>query len=214
VVVDRLTKCLVLTPCNKTVTAPQLAQLFIDNVFRRFGMPTSIVSDRDPRFTGSFWKSFMQLLGTQLNLSTAYHPQSDGQTERANRTIEDMLRGFVSPRQDDWCRYLSLIEFAYNNSQQASTLHSPFYLNHGRHPLIPLASAVPKHSPNPAVADFVEQLQLALQNAKSNISSAQQRQKVLCRQEKEGLLFWSRRPGATGSKTKPVATWVVNKAIS
>ena len=103
VVVDRLTKLLVLTPCRKTVTAPQLAQLFIDRVFVRFGMPMSIVSDRDPRFTSHFWKSFMQILGTELAMSTAYHPQSDGQTERANRTFEDMLRGFVGPRQDDWC---------------------------------------------------------------------------------------------------------------
>jgi len=178
VVVDRLTKYIILVPCNKTVNAPQLAQLFIDNVFRRFGMPTSIVSDRDPRFTGHFWKCFMSLLGTQLNMSTAYHPQSDGQTERANRTVEDMLRGFVCPRQDDWCRYLSLVEFAYNNSQQASSLHSPFFLNHGRHPLTPLSSAVPKHSQNPSVADYLDTLQKALANAKSNISSAQQRQKT------------------------------------
>lgn len=177
VVVDRLTKLIVLTPCKKTITAPQLAQLFIDNVYKRFGMPTSIVSDRDPRFTSHFWKTFMHLLGTQLNMSTAYHPQTDGQTERANRTIEDMLRGFVGPRQDDWCIYLSLIEFAYNNSLQASTLHTPFFLNHGRHPITPLSSAVPKHSPNPAVTNFVEELQNALRSAKSNISSAQQRQK-------------------------------------
>ena len=112
VVVDRLTKCIVLSPCCKTVSAPQLAQLFMDTVFRRFGMPTSIVSDRDPRFTGHFWKSFTSLLGTELAMSTAYHPQTDGQTERANRTFEDMLRGFVCPRHDDCCKYLSVIEFA------------------------------------------------------------------------------------------------------
>jgi hypothetical protein len=177
VVVDRLTKCIVLSPCCKTVSAPQLAQLFMDTVFRRFGMPTSIVSDRDPRFTGHFWKSFTSLLGTELAMSTAYHPQTDGQTERANRTFEDMLRGFVCPRQDDWCRYLSLVEFAYNNSQQASTLHSPFYLNHGRHPLTPLSSAVASRSPVPAVTEYVENLQAALRSAQSNISSAQQRMK-------------------------------------
>jgi len=189
VVVDRLTKCLVLIPCTKTVNAPQLAQLFIDNVFKRFGMPTSIVSDRDPRFTGYFWKSLMSLLGTQLNMSTAAHPQTDGQTERANRTIEDMLRGFVSPRQDDWCRYLSLMEFAYNNSQQASSLHSPFFLNHGRHPLTPLSSVVPKHSQNPSVQEFLDTLQQALRSAKSNISSAQQRQKTYADKREETTLL-------------------------
>lgn len=178
VVVDRLTKLIILTPCTKTVTAPELAQLFIDRVFVRFGMPTSIVSDRDPRFTSHFWKAFTQLLGTQLAMSTAYHPQTDGQTERANRTIEDMLRGFVGPRQEDWCKYLSMIEFAYNNSLQASTVHTPFFLNHGRHPLTPLSSAVPRRSLNPAVSEWVEALQSALGNAKSNLSSAQQRQKA------------------------------------
>ena len=178
VVVDRLTKLTVLSPCCKTITAPQLAQLFIDKVFVRFGMPTSIVSDRDPRFTSNFWRAFVKLLGTSLAMSTAYHPQSDGQTERMNRTMEDMLRGFVGPRQDDWCRYLSMVEFAYNNSVQASTVHTPFFLNHGRHPNTPLSSAVPRRSTNPAVADWVEGLQCALQSAKSNIASAQQRQKT------------------------------------
>jgi transposase InsO family protein len=76
-----------------------LAQLFIDKVLLRFGMPSSIVSDRDPRFTSHFWKAFVKLLGTELAMSTAYHPQTDGQTERMNRTMEDMLRGFVGPRQ-------------------------------------------------------------------------------------------------------------------
>jgi hypothetical protein len=178
VVVDRLTKCVILSPCKKTVTAPQLAHLFVDCVFKRFGMPVSIVSDRDPRFTSHFWRSFTSLLGTDLDMSTAYHPQTDGQTERANRTFEDMLRGFVGPRQDDWCRYLSLVEFAYNNSVQASTLHTPFYLNHGRHPLSPLATVVPSRSATPAVTEYVQGMQDALKSARSNILSAQQRQKV------------------------------------
>jgi Integrase zinc binding domain len=75
VLVDLLTMLIVLTPCRKTVTAPQLAHLFIDDVFRRFGMPTSIVSDRNPRFTSNFWKSFTSLLGNELAMSSAYHPQ-------------------------------------------------------------------------------------------------------------------------------------------
>jgi hypothetical protein len=177
VVVDRLTKFIILTPCSKTVTAPQLAKLFVKNVYKRFGMPTSIVSDRDPRFTSHFWKAFMTLLGTDLNMSTAYHPQTDGQTERANRTFEDMLRGFVGPRQTDWCEYLDLVEFAYNNSKQASTLHSPFFLNHGQHPLTPIAAVVASRSPAPAVTKFVDDMQAVLKSVKSNIASAQQRQK-------------------------------------
>ena len=177
VFVDRFSRLCVLAACTKTITAPQLAQLFIDKVFVRFGMPTSIVSDRDPRFTSHFWRAFVKLLGTDLAMSTAYHPQTDGQTERMNRTMEDMLRGFVGPRQDDWCKYLSMVEFAYNNSVQASTLHTPYFLNHGRHPLTPLSSAVPSRSANPAVSEWVEGLQSALKSAKSNLASAQQRQK-------------------------------------
>jgi hypothetical protein len=177
VFVHRFSKLCVLAACTKTITAPQLAQLFIDKVFVRFGMPTSIVSDRDPRFTSHFWKAFVKLLGTDLAMSTAYHPQTDGQTERMNRTMEDMLRGFVGPRQTDLCKYLSMVEFAYNNSLQASTLHTPFFLNYGRHPLTPLSSAVPSRSANPAVSEWVEGLQTALKSARSNLASAQQRQK-------------------------------------
>jgi hypothetical protein len=178
VVVDRCTRLAIFSACTKTISAPQLAQLFIDKVFVRFGMPTSIVSDRDPRFTSNFWRAFVKLLGTELAMSTAYHPQSDGQTERMNRTMEDMLRGFVGPRQGDWCRYLSMVEFAYNNSIQASTVQTPFFLNHGRHPLTPLSSVVPARSVNPSVSEWVEGLQTALSSAKSNLASAQQRQKT------------------------------------
>jgi transposase InsO family protein len=138
--------------------APQLAQLLIDTVFKRFGMLVSIVSDRNPRFTSHFWRSFTPLLGTDLAMSTAYHPQTDGQTERANRTFKDKLRGFVGPRQDDWCKYLGLVEFVYNNAKHASTLHTPFFLNHGCHHLTPISDAVPSCSPSPRVTVYVSKL--------------------------------------------------------
>ncbi len=110
----------------------------------------------------------MAVLGTTLNMSTAYHPhESDGQTERANRTSEDVLRGFVGPRQDDWCKCLALAEFAYNNSVQLSTQHTPFFLNLERHPAKPRAVAVPHRTNNPAVSDLVQSLQRASSSAKS-----------------------------------------------
>jgi hypothetical protein len=109
---DRLTEFIVCVPFNKTVTAPKLAQLFIDNVFKRFGMSGDMLSDRDPRFTTDFWRSLMELPGTTLSMYTACRPQSHGQTERANRTVEDMLRGFVGPKQRDWSRNLGMAEFA------------------------------------------------------------------------------------------------------
>ena len=128
VFVDRLTKTIRTEPTTITVTAPEVAQIFIRTIFRHYGMPRSIVSDRDPRFTSNFWRSFFQTLGTKLAMSTAFHPQTDGQTERANRTLEDMLRNFVSYKQTDWEDKLPLLEFAYNNSVQASTGFSPFKL--------------------------------------------------------------------------------------
>ena len=96
-------------------------------------------------------------------MSTSHHPQTDGQTERANRTIEDALRAFVAPHQSDWDEHLIAAEFAYNNSVQASTGFTPFYLNHGRHPHTPLSLAVADNQPrtrdnNPAANDFVGRL--------------------------------------------------------
>jgi len=127
-------------PATASIDAKGYADLFFKESFRHFGLPKALVSDRDTRFTSHFWKSLNQKLGTSLKLSTAHHPQPDGQTERAKRTIEDMLRAYVSPFQNDWDKYLILAEFAYNNSVQASTGFTPFYLNHGRHPHTLLSS--------------------------------------------------------------------------
>ena len=103
-------------PTKTSVDAEETAQLFIDNIFRLHGMPDSIVSDRDTRFTGRFMTALCQKLGIQQKKSTAYHPQSDGQTERMNRVIEEMLRYFVGPDQDHWEKFISQCEFAVNNS--------------------------------------------------------------------------------------------------
>jgi transposase InsO family protein len=100
--------------------------LYFEHVFRHCGLPAVLVSDRDPRFTSAFWQRLVQLTGTRLNMSTARHPQTDGQTERANRTLEEMLQAYVSPYQDDWDKSLSVVEFAYNNSEHASTKFTPF----------------------------------------------------------------------------------------
>jgi hypothetical protein len=135
--VDWLTKQIHLAPTTTTVTAPQLAHLFIDYVFRIHGLPTSIVSDRDPRFTSIFWKALFKRLGSKFSMSTTHHPQSDGQTESASRVVEEMLRAFTNYKQNDWDKYLSLVEFAYNNSIQASTGITPFFANYGQHPNIP-----------------------------------------------------------------------------
>ena len=157
VFVDKLSKMVHYAPTTTSVTAPQLARIMFDVVVRQHGVPVSIVSDRDARFTSVFWRALWQQLGTRLAMSTAYHPQTDGQTERANRTLEDMLRAYVSYRQTDWDKHLTAAEIAYNNSVQASTGFSPFFLNAGQHPHLPLSAAVrPDNvSNNPPAADLL-----------------------------------------------------------
>ena len=141
VFVDRLTKMVHLVPTHTEVSAEQTAQLYVDNVFRHHGCQENIVSDRDPRFTGRFWRAVCGQLGTRLNLSTAFHPETDGQTERVNRVLEEFLRAFVTPSQDNWDLLLPMAEFAINNSVHTSTKYTPFFLNSGQHPLNPLTMA-------------------------------------------------------------------------
>ncbi|KAF1334651.1 reverse transcriptase, partial [Globisporangium splendens] len=136
VIVDRFSKMVHLSAVPASVTAKQTAQIFLDSVFRLHGMPTEIVSDRDPRFTAAFWQELFRLLGTQLKMSTADHPQTDGQTERVNRTLEDILRSYAHSF-THWNECLPLAEFAINNSVHASTGHTPFYVNALRHPHLP-----------------------------------------------------------------------------
>ncbi|KAH9123403.1 hypothetical protein LEN26_002706 [Aphanomyces euteiches] len=132
--VDRASKFLVAIPVKDSITAEQSAKLFFDTIYCRFGLPSSIVSDRDPRFTSKFWIALFSLVGTKLNMSTSDHPESDGQTERANRVIEDVLRCFAQSRQKTWSSLLPHVEFAYNTATNVTTGFSPFYVNFLRHP--------------------------------------------------------------------------------
>jgi hypothetical protein len=126
-----------LAAVHDSITAEQTAHLFMDLVFRMHGMPIDIVSDRDPRFTAMFWQELFRLLGTSLSMSTADHPETDGQTERANRVIVSMLRSFSLAHPRDWSTQLPMVEFAMNNAVHSSTTYSPFYMNYFRHPRIP-----------------------------------------------------------------------------
>ena len=181
--VDKLSKMVHLVPTTTTVDAPQVAKLFMREVVRLHGVPESIVSDRDPRFTSSFWRELWKMLGTRLAMSTAYHPQSDGQTERANRTLEDMLRAFVSVRQDDWDDFLVASEIAINNTQQASSKYSPFFLNSGAHPRFPLC--IQHKSVNQTAEQLFESLRVALEQATQNLLQAQQRQAHFANQHRK-----------------------------
>ena len=106
VFVDRLTKMVHFAPTTKTVIAPLMARIFVDTIYKHHGMPKTIISDRNPRFTSQFWRATWTLLRTTLKVSTTAHPQTDGQTERANRVLAEMLRSYFHPKQDDWEEYL------------------------------------------------------------------------------------------------------------
>lgn len=134
VVVDRLSKMAHFTATRDDANARETAQLYFDQVYRLHGLPTSIVSDRDAKFTSSFWKELWKLTGTKLNMSTAGHAQTDGQTERVNQVLKSMLRATCNHHQTDWKSLLTQAEFTYNDRANSSTKHSPFYANCGFNP--------------------------------------------------------------------------------
>ena len=138
VIVDRLTKYAHFLPVRVTYTSDKYAQLYIEEIIRLHGVPVSIVSDRDPKFTSRFWHSLQTALGTSLKFSTTFHPQTDGQSERTIQTLEDMLRGCVLDFRGSWNDYLPLVEFAYNNSYHSSIGMAPYEALYGRRCRTPL----------------------------------------------------------------------------
>ena len=135
VVIDRFTKMAHFLPLRKErKTVADLAVIFAREVWRFHGLPTDIVSDQDSRFTSETWQELLKTLGICPRMSTAFHPQTDGQTERLNQTIEAYLRAFVSHEQNYWVQLLPMAEFTYNNSVTTGNGVSPFYANYGFHP--------------------------------------------------------------------------------
>ena len=119
------------TPCLKSTDAPEFASMFLKHVIRLHGIPDSLVSDHGSIFTSHFWKSLSALMNMKQKLSTAFHPQTDGQTEKMNQTLEQYLGIYCNYEQGNWANLLSLAELAYNNSHQPTTDCSPFYVNYG-----------------------------------------------------------------------------------
>ena len=132
IIVDRLTKSAHFLPIRWGCSLDQLAEMYVKKVVRLRGIPVSIVSDRDPRFTSRFWESFQTAMGTRLHFSTAFHPQTDGQSERTIQTLEEMLRACVIEFQGSWDKYIPLMEFAYNNQFHSSIGMAPYEALYGR----------------------------------------------------------------------------------
>jgi transposase InsO family protein len=198
VFVDRLTKMAHLAPTTTTCTAEQAARLFFDNVVRLHGVPKDIVSDRDSKFTSKFWGALSELLGVKLRMSTAYHPQTDGQTERTNRTLGDMLRNFAGKEPTTWDTHLSAAEFALNNAVNRITGRSPFFLNYGFHPALPIWRELDVNVP--AAKRFAQSFVTRLTEAKACMEAAQQRTADYYNRNKKDVSFQPEQPVMLSTK--------------
>lgn len=176
VVVCRLSKMVVFAAVKSTHTAADTAQTFIDNVFKNHGLPTSIVSDRDPKFTSTFWRSLCEKLGITQLMSSPWHPSTDGISEKHVQIVSDYLRHFVTHQPERWKKYLPLAQFAHNNSRSASTQLTPFYMNYGFHPTSPASSGL--HTQSPPAEDTADIINAIIKQATENMAAAQDRQKA------------------------------------
>jgi transposase InsO family protein len=175
VIVDRFSKMVRLFPTKTTLSSGELAKLYRDEIWKLHGIPQKIISDRGPQFASKFMGELCKALGIQRALSTAYHPQTDGQTERINQEVETFLRHYVNYGQDDWKNWLPMAEFAYNDKANSSTKHSPFYLNYGRHPW--KGNLVPKSS-MPELEEFLQHMEEARRTARENLDKNNSRMKT------------------------------------
>src|SRR5271154_6421313 len=157
VVVDQgLLKGVILIPCSKTLTAQGAAQLLLDNLCKRFGLPDKMISDRGPQFAAHSFRELLKLLNITSSFTTAYHPQSDGATERVNQEIEAYLSIYCSSHPKDWHKSLSTLEFTHNNRRHADRTHTPFELILGDNPIsIPVAF---QHMKFPSIEEKMKRL--------------------------------------------------------
>ncbi len=163
-------KAVILIPCREEITAEGVAGLLIKYLFVRFGLPTKMISDRDPRFASKLMREICNIVGVKQNISTAYHPRMDGQSERSNQWVEQYLRFYVNEHQDNWCTYLPMAEFAHNSWPHEITRKSPFELLMGYNPH---ADWIDRPSPIPQVALRLQQFQEARAQAQELMIKAQ-----------------------------------------
>ena len=188
VVICLLTTMVHLIPSRINYNASQLAVLVFENIYKIHGLPQNIISDRDVLFTSTFWSRLHRLVGTKLRMSSAYHPQSDGSTKRANRTITQMLRQCIQPDQKDWVSRLPAIEFAINCARSESTGFAPFFLNFGRMPRTTIWDSA-SNNEYPSVRDFALQKKLALMSAHDSIIAARVKQTRDANRKRQAIPF-------------------------
>ncbi|SJL11766.1 uncharacterized protein ARMOST_15175 [Armillaria ostoyae] len=197
VVVDRFSKAIILVPCNVELSAEGWARILRDHVYARHGMPQVVISDRGPQFVSAFMKELYRMLDITQNASTAFHPQTDGQTERVNQEVEKYLRIFVNHHQNDWADWLPMVEFAHNNRAHSATGRSPFMILYGRNPhIIPDSPRTP-NSKVPAASDFSKAMakihketETALEEAAGRMKAQYDKHKRPAREYHAGDKVW------------------------
>jgi transposase InsO family protein len=189
VVTDRLTKMVVLVPTTTKVTAPITAELFQQHVFPRFGLPKIIVSDRDRKFVSSFWRALFKGLGSKLAYSSAYHPETDGQTERVNRTMEQVLRAHCMQAGAQWDKHLPMVEFVLNSAVHVSTGLSPFKLMYGYEPVVPATLHADRSAEVAPAQEMLADMAAQLRRAQHNLERAQQSQQKYANKRRRDHVF-------------------------
>jgi len=174
VVVDTFIKMCHLIPTTTNVKAEGVAKLYFEHIYRLHGLPKGIISDRDTKFTGAFWRALQKMVGTDLMMSTTDHPQTDGQSERMNRSVLQILRHFVNTNGSDWAQHLPTVEFAINSAVSRSTGKAPFELLYGYLPRS--FPPIVFDADNPASMNFIEQRMLSQLAAQDSIIAAKTEQ--------------------------------------
>lgn len=200
-VVDRLSKMAHFLPCKSDITATEVAELFAERIWSLHGLPRSIVTDRGVQFVNEWNTALMRLIGTKHCVTSAYHPESDGQTERTNRVLCEMLRHYVNARHDNWDKLLPIVEFAHNNAYSTATGSTPFFICYGKHPRTPMQEVIDlarqQWKDNPAacsthfrsVDQFVADRQNIVRHARASMESARQRMMAYENKKRKPLTF-------------------------
>ena len=172
VIVDWLMKMVYYEPVQTTITAPALPEVILNIVVRYHGLPDSIVSNRGSVFTSKFWSFLCYFFSIKRRLSTALHPQTNGQTEWQNSTMEAYLRAFVNYEKDNWARLLPLLKFAYNNSKHTSMGYTFFELNYGYHPCVSYEEDIDPRSRSKAANELTKELKNLMATCRENLKHA------------------------------------------
>jgi hypothetical protein len=188
VVIDKLNKSTHFIPVKSTFKDINIADIFMKEIFRLHGIPKMVISHRDVKFTSAFWKELFVGINTNLNCSTSYHPQMDGQTERTNQIIEDMLHMYVRAKPNKWEDYLHLVEFAYNNGYQTSAKLSPFKILYDRKCMTPISWDNPDDILIVGL-EILQEMENMVGKVQRNLKEAQDRQKSYTNQKRRHFKF-------------------------